>query len=541
MADLRDGLNYPPGYAERWIKAGLWTDDRPQIRLKQWATQTPDAPAIVGPRTNISYGEFHDSALRCANGLLAAGIKKGDPVALQMPNTAEILISWHALQMIGAVPMLLHMPYRAGELTPLLNHGGAKAVICWAGLDTYDAPATFAGLRDAVPTLERIFVAGGEAPNGTHSFDALCQADADAIADPPDADDPCVLAFTSGTSSQPKGIVHSFRTLACSHRLLSANCDIRQDDRVLSAPPFTHIYGMCVSGITLYAGGAVVLMEMFTPPAFCQAIAECKATVMFCAPAHFLGALHTGALTPEVTRSLRKAVLAGAACPREVFLQVEQTFTNAAAYQMFGMTEILMSFINPLEASQDIRSRSIGTPPEGHELRICDTDGKVLAPNMEGELEVRGAFLFWGYFDNDEANRETLREGGWFRSGDLATIDEDGNVYMTGRVKDIINRGGIKINPIDVEALVDEHPDVFFSAIVPMPDKILGEKACMFVQLKPGATMTLAQVCSYLTEKGVAKMKWPERLEEIEVMPMNPARKIVKGVLVKELRKRLDD
>jgi non-ribosomal peptide synthetase component E (peptide arylation enzyme) len=156
-------------------------------------------------------------------------------------------------------------------------------------------------------------------------------------------------------------------------------------------------------------------------------------------------------------------------------------------------------------------------------------------------LEVRGAFLFSGYFDNDQANRETLREGGWFRSGDLATIDEDGNVYMTGRVKDIINRGGIKINPIDVEALVDEHPDVFFSAIVPMPDKILGEKACMFVQLKPGATMTLAQVCSYLTEKGVAKMKWPERLEEIEVMPMNPARKIVKGVLVKELRKRLDD
>ena len=280
-------------------------------------------------------------------------------------------------------------------------------------------------------------------------------------------------------------------------------------------------------------------MEMFSPPAFAEAITAGGTTGMFCAPAHFLGALHTGTLTPDVTKSLRFAVLAGAACPPEVFLQVEDIFKNATAYQMFGMTEILMSFVNPLDASHDIRLRSIGTPPDGHELRTTDLDGNVLDPDEEGELEIRGAFLFSGYFHNDDANTEAFREEGWVRSGDLATIDSDSNVYMTGRIKDIINRGGIKINPIDIEALVDEHPDVHFSAIVPMPDKILGEKACIFVQLKPGAAMTLAEIRAYLADNDVAKMKWPERLETIDAMPMTPTRKIVKGELVKELRGRL--
>jgi len=541
MVDLREGLVYPPGWADKWIDAGIWTDERPHQWIAKWAAETPDAVAMIGVDHQVTYREFHERVLSVANGLLAAGFHKGDTIGLQLPNVPEMLISWHAIQSIGAAPIMLHMPYRAGELTPLMNHGEAKGVICWAGTPAYDAPGVMLGLKEStVPSLETIIVAGGAAATGTIAFADLEAAEPAPIADPPSADDPCVLAFTSGTSAQPKGIVHAFRTIAASHRYLSADCGIRQDDRVLSAPPFTHIYGMCVAGITLHVGGAVVLMEIFSPPAFAKAITKCKTTVMFCAPAHFMGALHSGTLTPDVTGYLRTAVLAGAACPPEVFSLVEEIFPNVTGYQMFGMTEIVMSFINPLDAPREIRMTSIGTPPVGHELRVSDQEGNILGPDEEGELEVRGAFMFAGYFHNDQANRETLREGHWFRTGDLATIDRDGNVYMTGRVKDIINRGGIKINPIDIEALVDEHPDVHFSAIVPMPDKILGEKACIFVQLKPGATMTLDQLCTYLGDNGVAKMKWPERLETIEAMPMTPTRKIVKGELVKKLRRRLD-
>ena len=156
-----------------------------------------------------------------------------------------------------------------------------------------------------------------------------------------------------------------------------------------------------------------------------------------------------------------------------------------------------------------------------------------------GELEFRGPFLFAGYFGNEAANRSAFREDGWFRTGDLAKMDADGNVYMTGRQKDIINRGGIKINPLDIEAMVDDHDKVFLSAIVPMPDPILGERACLFVQLRLGESLTLDEVCAHLAEQGVAKVKWPERLETVDAMPMTPTRKIIKSKLVEVLQERL--
>ena len=537
MGNPDEAVKYPAGYKERWLEKGLWTNEHPFDWIEKWSLETPDNPAIISRHGSLTYAEFNNRVLRSAGGFYEAGVRHGDTVALQLPNTPEMLIAYHGLQRIGAVPTLLHMPYRRGDLIALLNYASVKAVICWAGIETYDAAALMLELRGEVASLEQVFVAGDTAPDGTIAFGDLYGSALTDIPKPaPGA--PCVIGFTSGTSAAPKGIVHPFYTMSSTHRLLSARCGLGPNDRVLSAPPFTHIYGMCIAGITLHAGAASVLMEMYSPAAFAEALAKYKSTVMFCAPAHVLGALHTGTLNPETTNSLKTAVLAGAACPKEVFTQVEDTFTNATVYQMFGMTEILMSMINPLDAPRAVRLTSVGTVSDGHEVRVCGSDGEVLGVGGEGELEFRGAFLFSGYFNNEEATRSVIREGGWFRSGDLGKLDSDGNVYITGRMKDIINRGGIKINPIDIEAIVDKHPKVFFSAIVPMPDPILGEKACLFVQLKPGEAITLEEVLRYLGERGVVKMKWPERLEKIDVMPMTPTRKIIKGELIRELEKR---
>ena len=202
---------------------------------------------------------------------------------------------------------------------------------------------------------------------------------------------------------------------------------------------------------------------------------------------------------------------------------------------MWGMTETLMQFVNPLDAPREVRLASIGTPPAGHQIRAV-AEGRVVGPGEEGELEIQGPMLFAGYFDNDEANDGAFSPDGWFRTGDLVTIDKDLNVVMTGRVKDIINRGGIKFNPVDVEGLIDEHPAVVMSAIAPMPDEVMGEKACLFVQLRPGAALTLDDVRDFLAAKNVAKLKWPERIEMVEAMPMTPTRKIIKGRLVAALR-----
>ena len=534
MVDLRQGVAYDSKTVERFKKAGYWIEETPQHWLAALAHSRGEAPAVKAGDRVLTYGELHDAALRFANGLLDLGLRRGDAIGIQMPNIPEFLIAYHGVQMMGGVLTLMHMPYREGELTPLLNHGGVKGMICFAGIPEYDAAGLMLSLKPSVPTLETVIVAGGAAPQGAVAFPELEGAPSKSVADPPSAGDPAVLAFTSGTSAAPKAVAHSYRTMTCSHRLLSERCGIGQNDTVLSAPPFTHIYGLCVANITLRAGAASGLMSMFTPPAFAAAIKTAGATVMFCGPAHALACMKAGLFDDETLKSLHRIVFAGSACPPELVTAMEKAAKNATVYQMWGMTEVLMEFINPLDAPLDVRLRSIGTPPDWHDIRAV-ADGRVVDPGEEGEMEIAGPMVFAGYFNNEAANAQAFSADGWFRTGDLVTIDEDRNVVMTGRVKDIINRGGIKINPVDIEGLIDEHPAVRISAIAPMVDEVLGEKACLFVELQPDAALTLADVRAYLAERNVAKMKWPERLEIVEQMPMTPTRKIIKGQLVDRL------
>ena len=176
-------------------------------------------------------------------------------------------------------------------------------------------------------------------------------------------------------------------------------------------------------------------------------------------------------------------------------------------------------------------------PTPGSEARIADFDGRPMPPEAEGELQVRGCSVFAGYFDNAAANDGIFTGDGWLRTGDLAVMSGAGYVRITGRSKDLINRGGVKLNPSDVEALIDQHEAVLQSAIVPMPDPVLGEKACCCVVLKTGQTLSLDDLCAWLERQGVAKFKWPERLVPIEAMPMTPTRKIIKGALVKMIER----
>jgi non-ribosomal peptide synthetase component E (peptide arylation enzyme) len=191
---------------------------------------------------------------------------------------------------------------------------------------------------------------------------------------------------------------------------------------------------------------------------------------------------------------------------------------------------------DPAEPAE-VRHDWVGRATRGSEARIADADGRPVPAGQEGELQVRGCSVFPGYFDNDAANADAFAPDGWLRTGDLAIMRETGHVRLTGRLKDIINRGGVKLNPADVEALVDRHAAVLQSAIVPMPDPVLGERACCCAVLKPGATLDLETLCAWLADHGVAKLKWPERLEIVAAMPMTPTRKIIKGELAKLVTK----
>jgi cyclohexanecarboxylate-CoA ligase len=203
--------------------------------------------------------------------------------------------------------------------------------------------------------------------------------------------------------------------------------------------------------------------------------------------------------------------------------------------QLWGMSEMQAgTYTRPGDAIE-IRSRSAGRASPGTELRIAD-DTTPLPPGTEGELQARGLSVFEGYLDNPAATAACFTTDGWFRTGDLARLDEAGNLELTGRLKDVINRGGVKFNPTDIEALIERHPAVAQCAIVPMPDPVLGERACCFVVLKPGASpFDLDALRAFLASHNIAKLKWPERLDVIDEMPLTPTRKVKKSELAARL------
>jgi cyclohexanecarboxylate-CoA ligase/acyl-CoA synthetase len=207
---------------------------------------------------------------------------------------------------------------------------------------------------------------------------------------------------------------------------------------------------------------------------------------------------------------------------------------NGKVLQLWGMSELQAGSYTRPGDELSVRATTAGRASPGTELRVAEAD-EPLPPGQEGELQVRGCSVFSGYLGNDAATAAAFTADGWFRTGDLARLDQDGNVEFTGRLKELINRGGIKFNPVDVEIVIDRHPAVAQCAIVPMPDAVLGERACCFAVLRQGAKLELADVCQWLTQHDVAKIKWPERLELIREMPMTPTRKVKKSELAARL------
>ena len=539
MIDLTRQPRYDPEMERRFVAEGFWTDDVLGDWLRDQAERHGADPAIVAGERTVSYADGYRDALRFANGLLDAGFRKDDVIAIQLPNIPEFLTCYWGVALMGGVISMLHMPYRKSEMAPLLAHGVARGAICGAAAAGYDAPATMIELGDELTALESVIVVGGEAPDGTLSFEAMMgSAEARDIAEPPDARDPLALGFTSGTSSAPKAILRDHRTMLANNRAVVPLFGVRRDDAVLSAPPFTHIFGLCCVNLILYAGAANVLMPAFSPPVFAEIIERNRVTVTFCAPAHVAATLKAGLHETADVSSLRTAYIAGAALPVHLSKAWEETIPGCRVSQMFGMTETIMSMVIPIDDPPETRIHKIGRAIDGIEMRITAEDGSVQPAGAEGELEIRGYSVFPGYFGNEAANREAFRDGGWFRTGDLGTIDETGHLALTGRIKDIINRGAIKINPSDIENLMMGHSMVVDAAIIPVPDEVLGERACLCVTLVPGGALGLDDAKSWLAEHGVAKMRWPERLEIFDAMPMTPTRKIIKGELAKRITPR---
>jgi len=513
---LRDAMRFDAARACEYLARGWWGADTLPAWLARHAAERPDAPALLHGGAAVSWRTLAQRVSRFAEGLRGAGVSRGDVVAVQLPNIAEFAIAYLAICRLGAVMCTVHMSYREAEIATIVKHSGARAAICVAQSKDWSAAAAFLGALDVV-------VAVGEGAGRALAFAAL-EASPPLSKDVPGpvAADPFLLLYTSGTTSAPKAVPQNCHTMLSNARLGAPEHGLEAADRVLSAAPFTHLFGLYALHCAWAVGAASVLLPAFTPPDLATTIERDRPSALWTAPAHIAASRAMGLLDRHDWGSLRLAIMSGSACPPELVRDLAGRLPGCAVTQLWGMTELQAGLYTRPGEPLDVHAASAGRPSPGTEVRLGE----------DNELQVRGCLMFPGYYGNEAANREAFTADGWFRTGDLATIDAAGNVAITGRSKDVINRGGVKFNPRDVEDLLSAHPLVLMAAVVPMPDPVLGERACAFVQLRPGAAVpSLADLVAWLLERKIAKVKLPERLVLVDEMPLTPTRKVIKGRL----------
>jgi cyclohexanecarboxylate-CoA ligase len=533
---IRHALQFSPEHVRQQTSSGRWNDETVLTYLRRWAREAPDAISATAPGyPSLTFAQALDQSERFAAALAARGIRRGDVVMVQLPSSPDFLIAYYAAARLGAVLSTLHMPYGPVEAEPLLRHARARAVICGPATEKTDPPAMYKALQPGLPKLDYV-ISTGPARDGVLAFaDLIAAGNRAALPPEPRADDPMLMCYTSGTSASPKAVPHSTQSLLANPRASAPLYQIKPGDRVLSAPPFSHAFGIFIANLSLMCGATVICVPAFTPPSLAELLEQSRPTHAFLAPAHVAAMLHAGLIEGRDLSSLRLMIISGSYTAPGLKRAIEAKLANGKAIELWGMTETYAVLMGNPDESAELRHGFIGRATPGSETRIAGSDGRVLPAGEEGELEVRGCSVFAGYFDNEAANAGLFTTDGWMRTGDLAVMNESGHVRIIGRLKDIINRGGVKFNPFDVEALIERHPAVLQCAIVPMPDKVLGERACCFATVRPGKSLALADVTAWLAEHQVAKLKWPERLEIVEAMPLTPTRKIIKGELMKML------
>lgn len=539
---MRDGseLFLPPQRIEAFTRAGLWRN-RPLLAAFQEAVaKTPDKVLITDSEgERWTYAQTAQAAEALAERLAAIGIGAGDVISLQLPNCRETVISHIAALLLGAVTNPLLPNYREKDLGYIL--GLAKTRICVIP-DRYrghDYIAMYHGLRDQLPDLRAVLVTGPERglAEGMVSFDRfLASPDRAPLPPPPeDCNRLSLLAFTSGTESRPKGVMHTENTMMAAALTMQELLGLTEQDVVWVPSPMGHGTGFQWGmRMAIMLGGSMVLQDRWDAGDAIRMIERERCT--FAMAATPFAAMMLAA--PEVDRhdlsSFRIFACAGAAIPENIGERFRQRL-GCTLIGMWGMTECFIASSSAPDASGDRLWRSDGKAMPGMELAIFDeTRTQRLKPGETGELATRGPFVAAGYFRNEEQTRETFREDGWLFSNDLATMDEDGYVRLVGRKKDIINRGGLKISAREIEELLLAQGKFTMVALVAVPDSRLGEKGCLFAVLEEGQQSSLEEITAYLEERGVAKFKLPEYYMELPELPMTASGKIMKAELRRE-------
>lgn len=545
-----EGFNpYDPELAKLYDAKRWWLGLTMGDTLDRAADMYPGKEALAeadGKERRYTYSQLRDEADAVAYNLLQAGLKKGDFVLVMLPNIAEFVSAYYGLQKAGLVMVLLTVNHTAKEIIHLASLTEPKG---WILPDRYrktDYTDLVAEVRAANPELKVIQVADSKPAGDIIWYEDLKTTSlpketvtAALEAARPDPMDVCEILPSGGTTGLPKGCPRTHNDYLCNVEYKAKAWHYTVDDVHLVASTVGHNLALLV-GVTaaVFFGAKQVMVDSTRPADFLAAVQKEKCTRTALVPTLVSRIVSFEDLDKYDVSSLEKIYVGAANSPPELVKAAEDKL-GVLYVNAFGMVEGPCSETRPPDDLY-ARTSTIGKPVCPYDtFATLDPEGKPTAPGVEGELAAKGPGIFTGYFRNPQANMQSFTPDGYFRSGDLAVIEENGYIRITGRIKDIIIRGGENIAARDIEDVISGHPAVEYVAAVGMPDKDLGEVVCAVIKPKPGQTVTLEEIAEYMNAEGASKAIIPARVEVVEEMPLTAAGKADKKVLREQVKEKL--
>jgi long-chain acyl-CoA synthetase len=497
------------------------------VMLRESARRAPAKTAVILGDATLSYAQLDQLSDRVAASLTAGGLAPGDRVGLQLPNIPQFVIAYFGILKAGGVVVPMNVLLKAPEIAFQLENSGARTLITFGGFADEAAKAA------ETAAVTSLYVVGETAtPVASAPFETLLAGDAPgpqlAARSPAD---PAVIIYTSGTTGTPKGAVLSHIGLYMNADIPGRLFEFAEEDVAVVALPLFHVFALSsIMNTCVLLGGTMTLVPRFDPRAVLELMQRDRVTVFMGVPTMYIALLQAVDSADYDLSSLRVAVSGGAPIPAEVIDSFESRF-GVPILEGYGLSESSSTATFNISVSER-KVYSVGKPIWGTSLQIWDEDSRPLPPGADhvGEVVLRGMNIMTGYYDNPEATAKAFA-GGWFHTGDLGYVDEDGFLFIVDRIKDLIIRGGYNVYPREVEEVLYAHPAVAEAAVIGVPDPKMGEEVHAIVAVKPGQSVTEAELIEFVKERAAA-YKYPRAIEFRDSLPKGATGKILK----KELR-----
>ena len=516
---------------------GEWREETIASLAQCRSSEDPDFVAIVDGVRNLTRSEWLDEARALAASLTDAGLEPGDVIAFQLPNWHEAAVINLAAVLAGLVVNPIVPIYRDAEVRQMLGDCGAKAIFTCTEFRHFDFAAMATRLRNDLPDLAHVFTVRGDGPNDLKSLIERGRQLSFEPAQVPAGAVKMVL-FTSGTTGRPKGVLHAHATLDHVIRKSGAHWGIRDGDAILMPSPVTHVSGYA-NGLEmpLICGTRTILMESWNADEAVDLIEEHQIAGTVAATPFLVELADRARAREKTLPGFRFFACGGAAVPPDLIPAANAAFCDLRAFRVFGASEV------PLVTYGWPQNETLAATTDGevidYDVRIVDDEGRDVPAGQEGEIIARGPAMMLSYADEAQS-RDAITPDGYFQTGDLGTLDENGALTVTGRKKDLIIRGGENISAVEIEDVLRTHPHVTDASVVAMPHERLGEGVCAYI-IADGETPEVQSLIDHVIASGLAKQKIPERWEFVDDYPRTASGKIRKDQLRADIKAKLEN